>query len=259
MFGQRHQLDMGETEADGVIDQLFGRLPVGDVPPAVLAPPRAQMHLVDRDRRIAGILRTPPCHPGGVVPAIAGDVANDRCRARRMLGAEADRIGLQRARQAVRAEKLVFVGRAVADAGQEYLPHAGRTAPPHRMAPAVPAVEIPHDRDPLRVRRPDREMGAIHALMPHHMGAKCRPQPPMRALADQVFVDLAQHRAEPIGIVMVERNAVGRLACQPIGAIAWHGAPKQARMPRHCGQPKGVAASPCGQGRRPWIKGGDIP
>jgi hypothetical protein len=118
-----------------------------------------------------------------------------------MLGAEADRVGLQRQDRAVRADDLVFVDRALADAGQEDFPHPGAAAPPHRVAPPVPGVEVAHDRDAPRVRGPDGEMRALRPLMGHHMRAERVPEPVMRALADEVFVDLAQHRAETVGIV----------------------------------------------------------
>jgi hypothetical protein len=109
-----------------------------------------------------------------------------------MLGAEADRVGLQRLHRPVRADDLVLVGLAFADAGQEDLPDTRAAAPPHRMPPPVPAVEAAHDRDAPRIGRPDREMRALHALMLPSHARRARPRAAvMRALADQVFVQIS--------------------------------------------------------------------
>ena len=54
VLGKRHHLDVGEPHLGRVVGKLRGRLPVGQGPVALLglAPPRAQMNLVDRDRAV---------------------------------------------------------------------------------------------------------------------------------------------------------------------------------------------------------------
>ena len=61
---------------------------------------------------------------------------------------------------------LEFVVRAFADAGQENLPDAAAEQLAHRIAAAVPAVEIADHADALRIRRPDVE-------------SSCRRTPPL--------------------------------------------------------------------------------
>ena len=57
MLADRQQLDMGEAHVLDVGDQLVGELVIGEEAVAVLAPPGAEMHLVDRDRRGARLPR----------------------------------------------------------------------------------------------------------------------------------------------------------------------------------------------------------
>ena len=100
-----------------------------------------------------------------------------------MFRAKAHRIGFQRQKRALRAAQLVTIAGAFANGGQKRLPNAGATAPPHRVAPPVPMVEIPHHRDPLGIRGPDGEMRALMAFMLDHMRAKHLPQPFVAAFA----------------------------------------------------------------------------
>ncbi len=53
MLGHRHQLDMGEAHVGGIIGQLLRQFAIGEPARAFIriAPPRAEMHLVDRHRR----------------------------------------------------------------------------------------------------------------------------------------------------------------------------------------------------------------
>jgi hypothetical protein len=94
--------------------------------------------------------------------------------------------------------------------------------------------------------------------MGHHMGTKRSPQMLVRALAQQVFVNLAQDRAEPVGIVIVERNAVGRFAPQPIGARSGHRADKQPLVPFNRGQGIDRSVRLCRQQGRTGIEGRNL-
>ncbi len=133
-----------------------------------------------------------------------------------MFRPEAHRIRLQRLHGAVRPSDPVLVARAVADAGQERLPHAGRAADAHQVTSTVPAVEVADDRHPSRVRRPDGEMGPPRAFVVDHVGAQHVPQPLVRALADEILVHLSQHGTEAVGIVVIPLPP-RRLSAQEVG------------------------------------------
>ena len=121
------------------------------------------------------------------------------------LGSGADRVRLQGQQGAVGGAQLELVDRPLAEPRDEDLPDADPAAPPHRVAPAVPAVEVADHRDASGIRRPDREMDARHAGMLDRVRAETLPQTPMRALADEIVVHLAQDRWEAVGVVHLPR------------------------------------------------------
>ncbi len=59
----------------------------------------------------------------------------------------------------------------------------GRAERAHRVQPAVPVVEVADDADRARVRRPDRERRAAHAVDLAHVRAELLVQPLVPALA----------------------------------------------------------------------------
>ena len=69
------------------------------------------------------------------------------------------------------SDDLVFVFVAGAGAGHEDFPVAV-AAHAHGMAAAVPAIEVADDADAPRVRRPDHEGDAVHAVHLHRMRAE---------------------------------------------------------------------------------------
>ena len=66
--------------------------------------------------------------------------------------------------------------------GQEQLPDAVFTPQTHRMAAAVPEVELPHHRDALGIGRPDRKTDAVDAIQRNEVGAQPFIGTQMRAL-----------------------------------------------------------------------------
>ncbi len=68
------------------------------------------------------------------------------------------------------------------------------------MPAPVPAVEIADEADAPRVRRPDREMHALHAVHRHHVRAEFFPQPQVIALVEQMQVQFAEHGPERIRV-----------------------------------------------------------
>ena len=73
----------------------------------------------------------------------------------------------------VPALDLELVDLALAEIGNEELPDAGGAPVSHRMAAAVPVIEVADHAHALGVRRPDGEMDAPEALV----GAEVRAQP----------------------------------------------------------------------------------
>ena len=190
---------------------------------------------------------------------------HDRGGLRRMLGPEGEGIGLQRQQVAVRAADLELVRRARADAGQEDLPHADAGMQPHRVQPAVPVVELADHGDAAGVRRPDGEDRAVHPVQRPRMGAEPLVQLEMRALAEQMQVDLAEAGREAVGVLDLPHPA-GRavIDAQPVARREGpsdrgrrtprrHGAAPAGPAPRRCPgrsprpppRPAGSSAAPC--------------
>ncbi|OIQ72529.1 hypothetical protein GALL_458430 [mine drainage metagenome] len=229
VFRDRQQLDMGEPHVGGVSDQLVGELKVGQRPRAAIgAAPTAQMHLVDRDRRVDRVVFCARFQPLVIRPFGIVDAPHHRAGSRRMLRAKADRVGLQRLSLAALATDFVFIDGAIAQTGNENLPHAGCAAQAHRMAASVPEVKVAGDRNALGVGGPDGEMHALCPFVDQHMRAKRVPDAAVRALAQQVFIHLAQDGAKAVGIVEFPCR-LGILGPQRIGHFPGQHAPEQAR------------------------------
>ncbi len=147
------------------------------------------------------ILLAAGLHPFAVVPGGLARTLQDGGRRRRMLRGEGNRIGLERQQRAVRAADLELVVLAGLEPRHEQLPESPVLPQPHRVASAVPLVEITDDADATGIRGPDREAEAVDAVE----AAELRPQD----LVDEVGPDLAQgvhvvlleRRAEAIGVV----------------------------------------------------------
>ncbi len=232
ILADRQQLDMGEAHIVHVVDQLARRLDIADAAVVGLALPRPQVDLVDRDGRGAAVAALARLDPVVVGPAVAGDVAHHAGIGRRVLRAEAHRVGLERQDLSVGADQLVLVGCGLAQFGDEDLPNTGGAAAAHDVAPPVPQVEVADHRNPLRVGCPDREMRPLRAFVLHHVRAENLPQTLMRALAQQVLVHLAHDRAVRVGVGEVPRAAVRAGGVQPVLPLG-HRTRKQAEMARH--------------------------
>ena len=201
-FGYRQKLDMREPHLDNIIDQLSGEFLIAQrASPLIPDPsPGPEMHLINRNRRmnVLHLLALPD--PGAVAPQMQPKLAHLRRRLRRMLGAEADRIGLERLNDTIGRQDFIFVDLARHQAGHEDFPNPRRAAAAHLMPATVPDVEIADDGHPSRRGRPDRKMHAADALVPDHMRAQNLPQTAVRPFSDQIFVDFAKHRTKRIGI-----------------------------------------------------------
>ena len=203
----REQLEVGEAHLLDVGHQPVGQLIVAEVAVAVLGHPHpgADVALVDRDRRLAGVGAAARRHPVDIRPGVIAEPGDHGCGLWRMLGREGERVGLERQELAVRALDLVLVDLAAPEPRQEQLPDAAFDALSHRMAASVPAVESADHRDPLGIRRPDQEGRAGDALQGHRMGAELLVEAEVAALGHQIDVELAQDRREPVGVVDLDR------------------------------------------------------
>ncbi len=89
------------------------------------------------------------------------------------------------------------------------------------MDARIPAVEIADDGDPAGVGRPDGEGDAGDAFDLTRMGAELLVAAVVRALGQQMDVEVAQHEREAIGVVdhpvaarIGQSEAIGK-ACTP--------------------------------------------
>ena len=188
----RQELDVGEAEVADVGDELLGELL-----PAEPEPPRARVHLVDRDRLLQLVEAAAPLEPVVVGPLVAGAV-DPRGRLRRDLGVEGERVGLQ-AQLPVGAVHLELVRVPLGRLGHDRRPDPGRALRLERLRAPVPEVPVADDGDAARVRRPDRERDALVG----HVRAEALVDPLVPALAGEMQVELAraslllQHAEDP--------------------------------------------------------------
>ncbi len=201
VLGDGQQLDVREAAAQHVRRQLGRDLPVAE--PALLllgdAHPRPQVDLVDRDRRVERVLRSPHAHPVAVAPAVV-EIPHDRSGRRRKLAAESVRVGLVDLVRPVARGDAVLVARAVADTGDLPLPDPRLAAHRQRRGLAAPTFEVADDVDAARVRRPDREVDGVTRRVAAGAAEDVRAEPLVGArvgsFTEQMQVDVAQARHE---------------------------------------------------------------
>ena len=141
-----------------------------------------------------------------VAPDVLG-VVHHRGVGGRHLGVERERIGLQPQPSFLRPE-LELVLRPFVHAGDEQLPDPRRAERAHRVQAAVPGVEVAHDGDRARVRRPDGERGADHAVELADVRAEPLVEVLVAALHGEVEVELAERRQERVRVADGEDVAV---------------------------------------------------
>jgi hypothetical protein len=83
----------------------------------------------------------------------------------------------------------------------EELPHAGRAEGAHRQHAVVPRGAVADERDRARAGRPHRERRADDALLLAHVRTEHPAELAVVALAEQVEVEVAERREEPVGIL----------------------------------------------------------
>ena len=218
VLGDREQLDVREAQLAHVRDQLLGQLPVGEPAVPLLRPPLpgAEVDLVDRDGPVEPVALGAPGGPFRVVPGVAIQVVDHRRRPRPQLRAKRVRVGFLHPIVVELGPDLVLVAFPGREPRDEKLPDPDAWARPHRVAPPVPAVEVPDDADPLGVGRPHREQDPVdpahraRVRAEHRVGAKQRP------FAEEVQVEVAQDRPERVGIDDLARAPVLSGQDQPV-------------------------------------------
>ena len=105
MLADRQEFDMGEAEIARIGRQLLGELAIGQPFIVALAPPGAEMDLVDRHRRAARV----DALGRGARMRQRGLVEHDRRGLRAHLGGKGHRIGFQRQMLALRADDVELV------------------------------------------------------------------------------------------------------------------------------------------------------
>src|ERR1035437_5742594 len=154
MLHHRHELDVREAEVLDVVAELVRELEIGETPvaPEGVPPPRAEVHLVDRDRRAQRVGAPARGDPLLVRPLVLR-APDDGGGVGRNLRVERERVGLDPQAPLLRAD-LELVRRAFDDTRYEQLPDAGGTKRAHRVQATVPRVEVADDRNGARVRGP---------------------------------------------------------------------------------------------------------
>ncbi len=206
MLSQGHELDVRVAELTHVFDELVRELTVAET-----RPPAADMQLVDAHRAVVRVVRRARRQPVSVGPLVPA-FADDGCCCRRPLRVPRHRVGLAHP-VAVLPEQVVLVDRAGRDAGNEELPHPCGPHVAHGVLRAVPVVEVADDAHRACVWRPHRETRpdgfGRNTEMGFVMRAERIPQAFMAALADEVQVQVADRRAEAVGIVGRPRRGAG--------------------------------------------------
>ena len=120
---------------------------------------------------------------------------------------------------AVPADDIEFIAVARGGVGYEQLPIA-KAAHAHRMPPCVPEIEIADDADPLRVGCEHDESHPIDAVEHQRMRAELVVESLMGAFAQEIKVEIRQHRRKAVGIVEVDHGlAEAGAQLIPFGAV----------------------------------------
>ncbi len=207
MFGDRHELDVGEPEPLGVRDEPGRNLSIGEEPASLLgdACPRTEVNLVHVHGLPKHVTVRAGRHPGTVAPLV-GALVNDRGVRRRQLHRTRHRVGLHAEIPVLRLE-LVLVQGARANAWNEELPDPRASEGAHLVHPAIPAVEVADHTRSARVRCPHRKRRPADPVDGARPCAKGLPETSMASLVEKVQVELAGGRSEYVGIAALPRPA----------------------------------------------------
>ena len=217
---------MREAHVGHVLGELVGELAVGERPVALerVQPPRAEVHLVDRDRareRASAARRrssqSASCHSYAESDDDGGVLRRELRR-----GTRAGRPSAAACRPRSRSSNLYRAPGATS--GEEELPDPGRAERAHRVQAAVPAVEVADHAD--RARRSAPRPRSATPATPSDLAdvrAEAAVQLLVPALAGEVEVELADRRQERVRVaqhVRVARRDSAPRARSRAGAFA---------------------------------------
>ena len=156
VFLQRHEFHVGEAQLRDVRHELVGKLAVA----VYVVTPTVRIYLVDRHGTLVRVGFRALGHPVGIVPMVFG-LHHNRGRLRWHLVRAFHWVGLHLP-SVEYVENLIFVFLAGRHTRDKDFPDAGGAEFAHRMADAVPSVEIAHHSHRMCIRRPDGECSADH-------------------------------------------------------------------------------------------------
>ncbi len=136
---------------------------------------------------------------------MTGAIPDDRRGLRRHFEIASARIRLEHA-GAIGANHFELVGIALAEIGDEDFPVAAGPDRPHRVDAAVPGVEVADHADPPRIRRPHREVHAGADAVRDRVRAEFIERLEVRAFAEQMNIEVGQHRTVAIGVIDLDRH-----------------------------------------------------
>ena len=170
------------------------------------------MHLVDAHRRSCTGARGPRCVSHSASSHSYVDVEDDRRGAPAGPRCAGHRVGLLAPVRRRRRGSRTCSACPSPTPGTNSSQTPDRAERAHRVAAAVPAVEVAGHPHAAGVRRPDRERRAgdhaARCVVAAHVRAEHLPQLLVPALADQVQVELAERRQEAVRVVDDVRVAV---------------------------------------------------
>ena len=210
MFGDGHQLDVGEAQRLNVVGQLGRDVTVVEeaVRVVVGAHPGAQVAFVDADGGIERVGLAARLHPFGVVPAI-GEIGDAGGGAGRLFPCEAEGVALFQPFTGGGGQDAVLVAITDRGVGHEAFPDAGTVATYGQRAGAMlPAVEVADDLHFAGIGSPDSEPAAFLGLAAflRGMGAGVSTQPAIKAVVGAF--------AEVVDVVFrADRGSLERLCC----------------------------------------------
>ncbi len=152
-----------------------------------MAPPGAQVHLVDVEGALEVVRTAAAAHPQAVLPHVAGEVGEAGGGSRGALAPEGVGVGLVLL-GAVVAQDVELVQLALGGAGDEALPHAAVRGLGQGVGLGVPLVELADDGDLADAGGPHGEGVAVPAVDGGPVGTHLLPAAVPVALGQQVKV-----------------------------------------------------------------------
>src|SRR5271157_1849450 len=187
------------------------------------------MDFVDRHGGLKSLSLLAHGHPFLIVPLIAVEIPNYGGRVGAHFRTQSKGIRLGRDVPLISRLDFELVNSPLLQPRDEDLPKARQTARPHRVAAAVPLVEISDDTDTLGIRSPHRKRYAFRTCVLDQARAELFVQPEVSAFPNQVQVKIGENGwiavgildfVAPLGSLVRARQADGKPVREELGFIA---------------------------------------